>query len=86
MKSLTINGKRWRLTRRPRKDSAGHCCPPDQRAKTMYIPTNGKTQDALRIIIHEIIHAGVFVLDEETVDTLASDVARVLWKLKWRKQ
>jgi hypothetical protein len=86
LRTATIRGKRWALAERPGRGELGHCYEPGAVGKTMYIPQNGRNLDHLDTIIHEAIHAGAWDLSEDAVDRLATDIARLLWRLNWRKQ
>ena len=50
------------------------------------IPVDGDTLDELDWIIHESLHACCPYLEEDAVDKAATSVARLLWRLGWRKE
>ncbi len=52
--------------------------------KTLWMPYDGARELDLNVCIHELLH-GCTELDEYCVDETATDIARVLWRLGWRK-
>lgn len=88
-----LNGKRWNFTRKsdlgraPNGDKYwGRCDPPDARNKSVQVLASLKGEDELDTIIHEVIHAAAWpVLDEDFVNDTASDLARLLWRLGYRR-
>ena len=82
-KTVTIRGKRWRfeLVTLPRgRDGDCHVQP-----RQIRIRKSLKGQHKLDVIIHEILHAADWDKTEEWVDSTASDIARVLWRLGYRE-
>jgi len=51
----------------------------------MNIPVHGEALKDLDTIVHESLHACLWDLDEEAVAESAADVARLLWRVGWRK-
>jgi hypothetical protein len=49
-------------------------------------PLAGDTRDDLDCVIHESLHACYPYLHEDAVDRAATSVARLLWRLGWRKE
>ena len=49
------------------------------------IPIHGDTREDLDTIIHEALHACT-ELNEDAVEESAESIARLLWRLGWRKQ
>ena len=58
----------------------------DHEARVMRVPVDGDTLAELDWIIHESLHACHPYLHEEAVDRAATSVARLLWRLGWRKE
>ena len=85
IKSHTFRGHRWTFGRKSGKGNLGHCDAPHVRRRVMDIPLDGDTSEELRIILHEGLHAALWDLDEEAVHETSSDLARLLWRLGWRK-
>jgi len=48
------------------------------------IPIDGDTRMDCDTVLHEALHACT-ELDEEAVEETATDIARLLWRLGWRK-
>lgn len=87
-----ILGKHWeivwlrRLRRLPDgKTAAGWCDPPDSAGKQIRIRDGMDEETELDTLIHEMLHAAAWHVREDLVDQFASDAARVLTKLGWRK-
>lgn len=84
---ITILGKRWRLRFVPYIGPYnGHCDPPSKPAKEIRIAAGLKDLELLETLLHEMIHAGAWQFDEETVAGLSADIAVVLWRLGYRKE
>ena len=77
-----IRGKIWSLeyVRRLPMGARGSCDAPTKHAKKIKIKQSLKGILKLDTIIHECLHAGLWDLDEEAVEELAADLARVIWK------
>ena len=80
-------GKRWNLRIVPNLGPDGDCDKPSTRGKEIRIAARLAGVDQLDTLIHEMIHAGGWAtFDEAFVTHLAADIARVLWRLGYRKQ
>lgn len=81
---MSLRGGRWKIVDSnlmPGTD-LGEC---DYDKKTIAIPVDGDTLWELDVCIHEPLHAAYPDLDEEAIDTTATGIARLLWRLGWRK-
>jgi hypothetical protein len=83
--SLTVLGKRWRIRYVPYlgKDknggnNRGDCAHPDYPQKTIRIKQNLCGEELVEILIHEMIHAANWHLDEDWIERFAADAARTL--------
>ena len=84
VKTATFFGKRWKIV--PTESQlGGECDPPDKKAREMVIPTEGDTLFDLDCCIHEALHACFWWLEESFVERSATEIARLLWRLGWRK-
>jgi len=86
---VTVRGKRWELVFekiKESKDHVGYCESPKQKNKKIVIHSSLSEQETLRVVCHELMHAAHWDLDEEAIDTASADIARVLWKLGYRRQ
>jgi len=63
-------------------DSLGEC---DFEKKVLKIPYDGGNLHELDTIIHEAMHACFPFLMDDEIERSATDVARLLWRLDWRK-
>lgn len=82
---VTIRGKRWKLELDQPIYDYGVCDPPDAPNKRIRIKKGMSDQDELSTIIHEVLHAAYWDLDEEAIDTTADDLARILRRLGYRR-
>ena len=85
IKSHTFRNKRWKILDAP-PDTGGECQAPWMSRRMMNIPAHGEALKDLDTIIHESLHACLWDLDEEAISESAADVARLLWRLGWRKE
>ena len=93
VRAFILNNKRWRFSRKYDlgRSAEGHpvlgkCDPPDQPNKGIRVLATLKGEKELDTIIHEALHAAAWtVLDEGFVDQTAEDLARLLWRLGYRK-
>lgn len=83
--------KRWGIKRgkpafevKPDHD-LGTCDHPKTKQKFLMIP-NGEQLEDLSATIHEGLHACFWDIEEDAVDDASQDIARLLWRLGWRKQ
>ena len=86
IKSHTFIGKRWWFDELPKGQASGMCESPEATHRIMDIPLEGKTLNDCATVIHESLHACYWWMDEEFIDQAADDIARLLWRLGWRKQ
>jgi len=84
---VRIGGKYWDLVyeQLPR-GTDGLCDPPTKPHKKIRLDRSLLRNDAkhLDTLLHEVIHAEQWWLDEDYVAEAASDMARILIKLGWR--
>ena len=65
----------------------GDCDDPATKNKRIRISNKLPPREELEVIIHECLHACDWHKDEESwIEPVADDIARLLWKLGWRKQ
>jgi hypothetical protein len=87
---ITLLGKRYRLRWVPRlgrkgKGDDGDCNAPTDKDKAIRIRMDVKGQDELETYVHEMEHACAWWLDEEFVRQKSHDIAKVLWRLGYRR-
>jgi hypothetical protein len=83
---VNILGKVWNLRFAPNMANRGDCDPPTTRGKEIRILSSLRGEERLEILLHELIHAGGWHIDEEFVAGFARDAARALWRLGYREQ
>ena len=78
-RSIIVNGKRWAIDLEP---AHGQCLD-----KYKIIQVDGRERKKrifLESLIHEVIHAFLPDLPEETVDRIAKAIAALLWRIGYR--
>lgn len=81
---IKVLGKVWCLRFAPNMANRGDCDEPDQRDKEIRIASNLRGEERLEVLLHELVHAADWNLDESFVGQFASDAARALWRLGYR--
>lgn len=86
VRSVRIRGRcyQYREQALGQQGALGLCDDPDSVGKAIAIDRRLKGFDRLETVIHELLHAGLWDLDEELVGVLANDYARALWRLGLR--
>ena len=79
---LKIRGQKWRLRFVPYLGEAEGVCNKPER--TIRIALGKSDQDTMDSIIHEVLHAALWDLDEDAVFTTANAISEALWKLGYR--
>lgn len=88
---VTILGKRWRLRFVPNMGgddktlTLGDCSDPRDKGKEIRIRQGLAEEQELEVCIHEAMHAAAWSQSEEFVEEASYDIARMLWRLGWRK-
>lgn len=86
---ITILGKRWKLKLvdgRKMPTSLGECEPPDSPRKEIRVRKNLRGLEMLDTCIHEMLHAADWTKDEDDwIAPVATDIAKALWKLGFRR-
>jgi hypothetical protein len=83
---VTVLGKRWQFVRKYLRGTAdGYCEPPDTPGKQIVVHSALRGERELEVIIHELLHAGSWHLDESVVKEWAKDIARILTRDGWRR-
>lgn len=84
---IRLMGKRWHLRRVPNLgDNRGDCDNPEQPGKEIRILTKLEGEEELEVLLHEMLHASNWHLDEPFIERCAADMARVLWKLGFKRE
>lgn len=85
---VKVRGRYWNLRFTaeglgPKKQ--GECQAPDVKGKTIKVRPGMSPLEELDTTIHELLHAGLWDLDEEVIEEMGSDLARILRKLGYRR-
>jgi len=84
---INILGRYWTLSFvRMVNGSHGDCDGPHVPAKTIRIDSQITGERELEVILHELRHAADWGQSEEYVRQEAIDVARILWRLGYRRK
>lgn len=81
---VTILRRRWNLIFGNTGKDLGFCEAPDKRNKRIVIKPTLTGEKRLSIILHELLHAAAWDHDEQWVQEVGDDIARILWKLGYR--
>jgi len=85
---IVVGERTWNLSfpkyiggRRPGRPRGvyGSCSRPDRTPRKILVRADLRGKRLVDTLIHELLHAGAWVLDEEVVEELATDIARVLY-------
>jgi len=83
---VTILGRRWNLRFAHLKPpELGKCDSPNKKGKEIVIDSRLSGELELDTIIHECRHAASWPISEEFIEEEASDLARILWRLGYRR-
>lgn len=91
---IKLLGKHWKIKfealgryRADGKKVDGLCSDPNEKDKTIWIDSRLKGEEELDTLIHEMLHAcDLWRTCEEHVTQQASDMARALWRLGYRRK
>ncbi len=81
---VQIRGQRWRIRFVPNLGPCEGVC--DKPSRTIRIAQGYPEKDTMDSIIHELIHAALWDLDEEAVGETANAISDALWKLGYGRK
>jgi hypothetical protein len=83
---VQVRGKRYKLAFKSLKNKnyLGLCDSPYEPNKQIVIDKELSGVLLLDTLVHELLHASCWDLSEESVESAASDIAAVLWRLGYR--
>ena len=84
VKTATFNGRKYDFELTGALD--GCCDQYSDRGRSIMIMVKPYTRTELETIIHESLHAGNWVASEENVAQAAEDIARLCWRLGYRRK
>ncbi len=80
---VTVRGQRWRLRFVPNLgDDLGQC---DYAQRVIRVALGQSEADELDTVVHEVLHAAYPDLEEAAIGDTGAAIAKVLWRLGWRK-
>lgn len=80
---VRIRNQRWRIRFVPNLGDCEGVC--DKPARTIRIALGYPDEQTMDSVIHEVLHAALWDLDEEAVEETANAVSSALAKLGWRR-
>ena len=81
-KKWRFDDKTYKIIWKKPRNAEGLCDSPKNNAdeRCIYINPNGSNKEVALILLHEGLHASAFYLDEETVETVSTDLLELLDK------
>jgi hypothetical protein len=86
VKTITIRGKRYNFRVKRLKSARGMTEHPSTKNKTVYIDDREEGKELLSTLIDELIHCGLWEIENDVVDEISDDIAEVLWRCGLRFQ
>lgn len=81
---IELLGKRWRLADHSRPGCRGSARIATVRNKEIRVDSQLRGEERLEVLIHEMVHAAGWHIDEQFVERFAEGVSRALWRLGYR--
>lgn len=81
---VKVLGKLWQLRFAPNMANRGDCDAPSKRGKEIRVSSSLRGEERLEVLIHELVHAAGWHIDETFVEQFARDAARTLWRVGYR--
>lgn len=86
VRSIWLAGRWWRFRReRLKRGLLGFCDHPSRKKPAISISDKVSGEEELDCILHEMLHASCWCLTEEVVNRFATDAARALTRLGYRR-
>ncbi len=86
VRSIVLRGKRFAFKKSGNlKKLYGYCTSPLDTNRAIIIDKNLKGQQELDTIIHEMLHACFWDVGEDAIGEAASDIAKALWRMGFKK-
>ena len=82
---VRIRGKQWTVKRERLSSARGICDHPEEPGRTIRIAKSLKDAEELEVLLHEMLHAAFWDLDEGVVETVSEDLSAALWRMGYRK-
>ena len=83
---IRVLNRFWNLRFAPNLANRGDCDAPDKPGKEIRVSSSLRGEERLEVVVHELVHAAGWHIDEGFAEQFAGDVARVLWRLGYRDQ
>jgi hypothetical protein len=87
-KTINLRGKRYKFLRTKLlpKDSWGICTDPSFTKREIKVHKNLKGLKEFEVIVHEMLHACFWDIDEQVIKQVGIDISRALWDLGYRNE
>lgn len=82
---IRILNKVWSLRFAPNMANRGDCDAPSKPGKEIRISSRLRGEERLEVLLHELVHAAGWHIDESFVAQFAADAARALWRAGYRE-
>lgn len=82
---IKILGREWELKYCDNLSTRGLCDSPTTINKKIRIWKGLKDREELEVLLHEMLHAAFWQIDEEFIDEASKDISIVLDKLGYKK-
>lgn len=84
--NIRILGRDWHLEFVRLRNARGKCQHPESVWRRIQIHKPLKGEERLEVLLHEMLHAAGWHIDEGFVEEFAADAAKVLWELGYRDE
>jgi len=84
--TVIIRGLPWSVVSVEMDSTWGQCDDPTIESPEIWIDPRLVGEHRLEILIHELLHAAFWDIDESVIEQVAKDFARVLTRMGYRKQ
>jgi len=82
---IRIRRKYWTLRYVANFGADGECDEPQARSKLIRVRAGLPPKRELEVLVHEMLHAGLWDVSEDTIDRIAADVTERLAAIGWKK-
>jgi len=88
VRSVTLRGKRWAFEKAGTlsKTDRGYCTDPSETERKIKIHKSLIGQEELEVIIHEMLHACFWDIDEDVIAEVGDDISKALWRMGYKKE
>jgi len=81
---VRVLGKIWKLRFAHGLSNRGDCDPPEKHGKEIRVSADLVGEERLEVVLHELVHAAGWHIDDPFAEQFARDAARIIWRLGHR--